>query len=42
MEIEIRTINEAEGLQTLESLMKQQNSLTCARIFLVGPPVKTT
>jgi hypothetical protein len=42
MEIEIRTINEAEGLQTSESVMKPQNSLTGAIIFLGGPPAKTT
>lgn len=42
MEIEITTINEAEGLQASEGVMKPQNSLTGARIFLVGPPAKPT
>ena len=40
MEIEIRMTNEAEGLQTSEGVIKPQNPLTGARIFLVGPPAK--
>jgi len=33
MEIEIRTINEAEGLQTLESLMKPQRDCRKSLFF---------